>query len=140
MTDRPRSDYKTLVVHLRAGEAPEGVYPRPLVGVRFSTTDRQAAEAPDALALSTGYVESQPWIEVVNPSAVVAPAGPKDAPMAKTHLFPQAEALIFHMTDGDYRYRVVRQPGKYNADGTVATTGGDPTAEVFWDYLVELED
>lgn len=110
-------------------------------GVEFiDPVTKQPVDAPAAMTIPHDYAEKHHWIELVNPTATVAPAGNAEQPYAKTHTFPNAEALLLHMADGDYRYRVVHQPGKYDDEtGDIALRGGDPTTHVDWFYVVELD-
>lgn len=111
------------------------------LGVVFAdrSTHRQSDTVPERISVPHDYVDKHDWIEVVNPSAVVRPAGPADKPFAKTHTFPHADELVFHMAGGRVRYRVVHQPDKYDDEtGEVAERAGDPTTHVDWFYVAEL--
>lgn len=113
---------------------------KPFGGVSFTDDrGRNVDEPPASFTVPSDYPDHHHWFEVVNPSMVVRPAGPADQPFAKQHNLPQAEAFILHMRDGDYRYRVVRQPDKYDAKGKVADRAGDPATSVDWFYVAELE-
>lgn len=113
----------------------------PFGGVGFTDDrGRNADEAPEAFTVPHDYPPHHHWFEPVNPSVVVRPAGPADQPFAKQHDFPQAEAFILHMADGDYRYRVVHQPDKYDDEtGEPSMNAGDPTTHVDWFFVCELE-
>lgn len=115
---------------------------RGFAGVVFiDRISKVQVDPPETFTVPHDYVDKHHWIEVVNPTAVVRAAGSAEKPYAKTHTFPHAEALVLHMADGDYRYRVVRQPDKYfdNGGAAVADVGGDPNTRVDWYYVVELE-
>lgn len=81
--------------------------------------------------------EAEGWITRVNPSLYVAPGGTVDNPASVVHTFVGADELVFHTLDGDVRYKVTRQPGKY-LDGKPTQVVGDPRAEVHFDYRLEL--
>jgi hypothetical protein len=100
-----------------------------------------ADEPPAKIAVPMDYAQGHHWVEVVNPSWLTVPAGTADSPYSKPpHAFLQAEKLVFHTAShGDVTYRVVRQPGKYDADGDPTDVTGDPTTFVRWDFLAELE-
>jgi hypothetical protein len=101
-----------------------------------------ADEPPEKISVPMDYAQEHHWIEVVGASYVTVPAGTAENPYSKPpHSFLQAEKLIFHtVSHGDVTYRVVRQPGKYDAAGNPTTVTGDPSTYVRWDYLAERED
>ena len=72
------------------------------------------------------------------------PGGPPDDLWRVTHTFIHIDALVLKTTDGDVRYRVVRQPDKYvagGADEDLVTPDIYAAGEtdVAWFYLLELE-
>lgn len=90
----------------------------PLLGVQFEDG------APKTVRVSTNYVAqgiAEGWIETENPQIVHRPGGPAADPWRVTHTFTHADAVVFHMVDGDYRYAVVRQPDKYAVEETGET-------------------
>lgn len=115
---------------------------KPFGGVRFTTQERPSVpidEPPEWITITHDMVEREHWIEKVNPSYVNRAKGPKHDPMREVHTLPQAEQLIFHMADGDHRYRVVHQPDKrFNDTGEIADVGGDPNTHVDWFYVAQL--
>jgi hypothetical protein len=105
--------------------------------------DHSPADAPEEIIVPMKYAlkEEHPFLELVGAWPVFAPAGPRDNPWANTHTFVCADALVLHMLDGDYRYRVTHQPGKYDDEtGEPSFNAGDPTTHVDWFYIAELED
>lgn len=117
------------------------VAPKPLAGIRIGSIDDRNTP-PQVTGTSEKNVEkgqSEGWLTLVDPQPVVFATGTPDRPFSKTLTFVHASALVFHTLDGDVTYRVTRQPGKY-VDGVLApTSAGDPDAEVFHDYRLELE-
>lgn len=114
---------------------------RPWGGVVFVDELKRTLDQPlEAFTVPHDYVDREHWIERVNPSFVNRPAGPADDPYRSVHTLPHADALLFHMGPGvTLRYRVVRQPDKYDQAGQPTDTAGDPTASVDWFYVCELE-
>lgn len=127
----------------------------PLAGVGFTDDQGRNADlegnpipAPKRLRLPSDYVMREPWIEIVNPRPVLKPSGPPSNPWGGQqgpHNFVHIDEFVLHMVDGDYRYRVVHQPDKYDTpehvDGAVETpcdTPGDPTTHVDWFYDADL--
>lgn len=116
---------------------------KPFGGVVFigGYDDRSETEAPAKLKIPMDYAREHHWIELVDQSPVVYPGGTPDDPWRVTHTVFEASKVVLHMRDGDVEYRVVRQPGKYDADGNPVEKGaagtGDPTHEVHWSYLLE---
>lgn len=124
----------------------------PLKGVVFTdpqgrstNLDGSPVAAPKLTRISTDYAQREPWIELVNPTAVVRNGGSAQNPTAKLHTFVQADEIVLHMIDGDYRYRVTHQPDKYegaehanDADHVASNAAGDPNTHVDWYYDVEL--
>lgn len=150
-----------LMVRKLAGEPGSGVHHPdhitgepalyPLAGVVFTDAqgrrtdlDGVAYPAPKAIRVPTDYVQREPWIEIVNPRPTIANAGTTSNPTAKIHQFIEADELVLHMLDGDYRYTVVHQPGKYSGadhvDGPHEATSaaGDPNTHVDWFYDADL--
>lgn len=151
----------------RAGEPGSGVHHtdpatgqpslRPFAGAEFAdergrTTvngepDGGPLPAPKMLRLSTTYVSQEPWIELVNVRPVTVPSGPAGNPwngQQPPHTFLQADEVVLHMLSGDFRYKVVHQPGKYegavHVDGDHAATDvtGNPDTHVDWFYDLDL--
>jgi hypothetical protein len=126
------TDYKGMHVRKTAGDPddPAAVWfqdhvtgqmsLKPFAGATFLDELSQATdEAPEHLIIATDYVEREPWIEQVGLDRKIVPAGPPDDPMQQVHNFPECDVLLLHMIQGDYRYRVVQQPGR-QADDQVA--------------------
>lgn len=112
---------------------------KPFGGVVF-VDDRglRTDDVPTELRLPTGYVIREQWIELVNPTSVLRPAGPADEPMRTFHTFIHADEVVLHMLSGDHRYLVVGQPDKYDADGDPVGVDHDPDADVRWFYDLDL--
>lgn len=111
----------------------------PLAGVVFLDINFNRTDvAPKAIRVPADYAQREPWVELVNPTAVVRNGGSAANPTATLHTFIHADELVLHMLDGDRRYRVVGQPDKYGADGEPTNEAGDPTAEVRWYYDADL--
>ena len=118
-----------------------GPGPHPLAGIRI-IGDPPHSPAPSTTVIDNGVREG--WIIRENERPVTRPAGPRHAPLANTHSFVHADAVVFHTLDGDVRYRVVGQPDKYGPDGEpvesydgIDDLGG---CDVRWFYQLELED
>lgn len=126
----PDTGEKSLV-HAVTGEP----FPRPFNGVVLDMD-----EAPPRAVIGMSIVdEAGPFIERVNERPVFKPAGPPDKPWSQTHTFIHADELIFHLDSGTLRYRVVRQPDKYDDEtGEPSDNAGDPTTHVVWTYELEL--
>lgn len=159
MADEKR---RGLMVRKLAGEPGSGVHHLdhitgqpalyPLAGVVFTDAQGRREDLnrvpypPQRLIrVPTDYVQREPWIEVVGPKPAIANGGPKANPTAIMHTFIQADELVLHMLDGDYRYKVTHQPGKYvgaeHVDGEahVATdVAGDPNTHIDWFYDADL--
>jgi hypothetical protein len=73
---------------------------------------------PSEVRVSTKVVEggiSEGWLSAEGSRTVVRPGGPpedKDRPDV-SHIFRQADVLVFHTRAGDIRYKVVHNPDKY---------------------------
>lgn len=137
-----------LRVRKLAGEPGSGLYHRdhitgepakyPLAGVQFVDTQGLRSDVvPKQITVPHDYVDREPWIELVGVTAAVRPAGPAENPWAKKHNFTHVEELILHTVHGDLRYKVVRQPDKYGADGQPINEAGVP-ADVYWAYDADL--
>lgn len=86
--------------------------------------------------VSTSYVTNaarEGWMTVEGGSVEHAPGGPEGDPWRVTHTFEHADAIVLHTVDGDLRYRVVHQPGKY--DDPAEPSG----KRVDWFFDLELE-
>jgi hypothetical protein len=138
-----------LRVRKLAGDGPIHTDPRDgvpakygLAGVVFidKIHGRRTDEVPEAIRVPTDYASREPWIELVNSRAVTKPAGPPSNPWAgqPPHVFLHADELVLHMQSGDYRYKVVHQPDKYDASGKPTDVTGDPTTTVDWFYDADL--
>lgn len=91
--------------------------PWPLAGVTLD-------EALPTAEVSTGFVAkaiAEGWAELEGEDVVHRPGGPLNNRWAVTHTMVQADAIVFHLMDGDVRYRVVHQPDKYVESGTDST-------------------
>lgn len=96
-------------------------------------------DLPQKTALNTGFVNkavSEGWAELVNRSVVHRPGGPEDDPWRVTHTFVQAEEIVFHLADGDVKYRIVQNPDKFPESKNDFDEGFG--GEVNWFYVVEL--
>lgn len=94
---------------------------------------------PKHIRVPHNYAELHDWIELVGVKYINRPAGPKDQPMKNVHTLPQCKELIFHMADGDVRYKVVGQPDKYDlTTGKPTDAAGDPNTEVRWYFDADL--
>lgn len=108
----PDTGERKLVNPATPGDAHESW---PLAGVEF------VGEPPDQATIPTKMVAkgvSEGWIERVNPSHIMRPAGPTQDVMesghtGNPHFFTHCDEIVFKMADGNYRYRVVHQPDKY---------------------------
>lgn len=112
----PVTGEKKLVNPATPGDTHE---PWPLLGVVFEGDPPTEATIPTGMVV-TGVSEG--WIERVNPTHVMRPAGPTQDVMesghsGNPHFFTHCDEMIFKMHDGDYRYRVVHQPDKYAVTG-----------------------
>lgn len=86
--------------------------PWPLAGIRFE------GDIPTETAVSQRYVQAaqgEGWLVLENQRVATAPGGPPHAPYSKVHTFVQADALIFKTVDGDVRFAVTQNPGKYES-------------------------
>ena len=89
--------------------------PWPLAGVDC------LGDPPDECGLATHFVArgiKEGWIEAEGEEVVHRPGGPIDNRWQVTHTFLHYDALVFHFSGGDVRYKVVHQPDKYVAGGT----------------------
>jgi hypothetical protein len=75
---------------------------------------------------------------------VHSPGGNKENPWKITHTFIHVDVIVLHTLEGDVRYKVVRQPGKYNLDTNepthVEALKDGAKSVVYWDYKCELEN
>lgn len=116
---------------------------KPFGGVVFVNNWPNLTETdpPAKLKIPMDYAREHHWIELVDQKPVTYPGGTPDDPWRVTHTVFEASRVVLHLRDGDVEYRVVRQPGKYDADGNPVEQGaggaGDPTHEVHWSYLLE---
>lgn len=113
----------------------------PLLGVAFE------GEAPTECRVPTSWVQmgvAEGWIEREGERVAFAAGGPQADPWRVTHTFVQCDAIVLHMTDGDYRYRVTHNPGKYADDSRTEAHdtnvhGQTADAVVDWYYALALE-
>jgi hypothetical protein len=87
------------------------VEPWPCAGWAFE------GDPPAETAISTGLVDqakAEGWITTEGETVEHVPGGPAGNPWAKVHTFVGYTTLTFHMVDGDHRYTVTRNPGKYD--------------------------
>lgn len=84
--------------------------PWPLLGVLIEGDVPQSVTVPHT-TINKG--RSEGWVELVNERVIHEPGGPADNLWAVTHTFEQADEVIFHLLDGDVRYRVIHNPGRY---------------------------
>lgn len=95
--------------------------------------------APPAIRISQKFVGAADWIEQTHARVVHKPAGPAEDPWRATHTFVHCDELVLHLLDGDVRYRVTRQPDKYDTEtDEPSDLAGDPTTYVVHDYVAEL--
>jgi len=107
-------------------------------------------EAPKRCRVATSWVaagKAEGWLVVEGERLVGKPGGPPDDPWRKDkiHNFFHADAIVLKTVDGDVRYRVTRQPDKYDGGpesgiGSPTDAVGDPETSVDWFYDLELED
>lgn len=109
-------------------------------GAIFLDNDlKLAAAAPKQIRVPHSYAEDRDFIELVDVNYITRPAGTKQQPMKQVHTLPQAKELILHMESGDYRYKVVGQPDKYDlTTGKPSDAAGDPNTEVRWYFDADL--
>lgn len=108
--------------------------PWPLAGVAFE------GEAPDKDSISMAFVskaQAEGWVSLEGERVVHRPGGPPEAPWRVTHSFVQADAIVFHLFDGDVRYRVVENPDKWPDEKNHRDEGFG--GEVRWYYEIERE-
>lgn len=74
---------------------------------------------------------SEGWAELHDQEVHHAPAGPPEDPWRSSHTFYTGSRVVFHFDDGDVRYRILENPGKY--------TDAEPP-RVEWRYLLELDN
>ena len=99
--------------------------PWPLLGVMLD-------EKPEHCRVPTSTISrgaSEGWIVLENERIVTAAGGPPRNPHAIVHTFRQCDAIVFRTVEGDVRYQVLHNPGKY-ADGNAT--------RVDWFYDLEL--
>jgi hypothetical protein len=93
--------------------------PWPLAGVQIGRTGpggRFEPKPPKRTRVGTGAVgagRAEGWVTLENPRVVHRPGGPPGHQWRVTHTFEHGDAVVFHTTDGDVRYRIVHQPDKY---------------------------
>lgn len=110
-------------------------------GIRLGIYGQGIGTPPQVTGIgqrAADLAELEGWLTRVNPTVLTAPGGPVERPLAKVHTFVPADEIVFHTLDGDVRYRVTRQPGKYDGDGSPSQAAGDPSTVVHYDYRLEL--
>lgn len=104
--------------------------PWPLAGVQIE------GDAPKTCQVPTSFVnrgQAEGWLELENARPEHVAGGPADDPWRVTHTFVHADAVVLHCTDGDVRYRVTAQPGKY-------PDPDEPSgSRIDWFYTLKLE-
>lgn len=104
--------------------------PWPLAGIQIE------GEIPSNPCPAMDWVAravAEGWIELENEGVEHAPGGPENNQWAVTHTFVTADAITIKTVDGDVRYRVVQNPGKYDDEN-------EPSGKrVDWSYHLELE-
>ncbi len=113
----------------------------PLLGAVFCDDTGEQIEAPETLLVQQKYARDASFIELVTATSKSVPAGTAADPYSKEpHVFVQCKELVFHMLDGDHRYRVLKNPGKYDSATNIEVdSAADPTTYVTWDYELKLE-
>lgn len=116
--------------------------PKPLAGVRIE------GETPKRTVVPMSWVQrgvAEGWLRLEGERVQHRPGGPAEEPWRVTHTFLQADAIILACVGGDVRYRVIRQPDKYDGGPEIGTgeptdVHADPETSVEWSYTLELED
>lgn len=116
----------------------------PLAGIEFEGSIPKITGISVA-KLSEGMKEG--WIEAVNYRVVNCLGGSVNNPLEarKMHNFPQADFLIFKCISGNVKYKVIKQPGKYYANGDLATVDtvqryktDNPGSQINWYFELQL--
>jgi hypothetical protein len=115
--------------------------PWPLAGLEVD------GEPPARTRVGTRWVDglaAEGLVTFENERVVHKPGGPPSSPWRVTHTFRHADAIVFKTVNGELRYRVTRQPDKYdggpeNGTGKPTEAAGDPETSVDWFYDLELE-
>lgn len=113
--------------------------PWPTAGMRFEGEPETHARIPTS-TVAVGVEEG--WISLEGERVVHRPGGPPENPWKVTHTFRHADAIVLHMVDGDYRYRVVENPDKWperKDDDPSYPDGLGFGGDVRWYYDAELE-
>lgn len=133
----PDSGEKKLVNPATPGDEHEAW---PLLGVHFANMNGDLVDAPKVCTIPQDVAQREEFIELVDAAPKAVAAGPPDDPWrVAPHLFMQAAKIVFHMMDGDYEYRVTKNPGKYDTETDEPTeSAADPTTYVTWEYELEL--
>lgn len=104
--------------------------PWPFLGIKIE------GELPEETAVSTTFVDrgiAEGWLKLENPRIVHEAGGPSNNPWTVTHTFKQADAVVLDTVDGEIRYVVRTQPGKWD-------DANEPSGKrVDWFYGLELE-
>lgn len=132
----PDTGEKKLVNPATPGDDHE---PWPLAGAHFADASGNLVPPPPEITVPAGVVGREPFIELVDATPKVVPAGPPEEPWrVPPHTFLQADRVVFHMVDGDHEYRVTKNPGKYDTETDQPTdSAADPTTYVTWEYELE---
>jgi hypothetical protein len=83
--------------------------PWPLLGVVLE-------HAPQSTIIPTTTVNrgrNEKWITLEGAEVKFEPGGPPEDPWRVTHTFEQGKFVVFHTVDGDIRYKIIHNPGKY---------------------------
>jgi hypothetical protein len=87
--------------------------PWPLLGVE------PIGDLPDICIVATTFIATgvaDGWVELEGEKIMHVEGGTEQEPWAVTHTFVTADTVVFKFLDGDIRYEVTRQPGKYDED------------------------
>lgn len=114
-----------------AGEGP----PWPSVGVTV-------LEAPPAHEFDMRWcldAEREGWLELTNKREVVVWAAPDGRPHPSPYVFVEADGIRIRAEEGEYVYRVLRQPGQHLKPIHDAERSGlEIEYRIDWFYLAEL--
>lgn len=103
---------------------------------------RGQTDPPKQVRLPASFIANcrrEGWVEVEGAKTVYVPASPETAPdPLPPHTFVQLDSVTFKTVDGEVRYRVVHNPGKYDSKGKPTETF-DSSHEVHHYYDLERE-
>jgi hypothetical protein len=102
----------------KTGErAEDGAWP--LSHVSLVGEPPETCQVPQDYALAA---RAEGWLTMEEDSTVYRPSAPRDQPTSQPpHVFVHCKAIVIHTPDRAIRYKVVRQPDKYAADGDERT-------------------